>query len=922
MDQILTTKLYIPHTRIEIVPRPRLIERLNEGLHRKLTLISAPAGFGKTTLVTDWLDRLQLHSQEEYQSEFRIAWLSLDEGDNDLTRFLKYFIAALNQNGKKEASFGKGALSMLQTPQPLPTEAVLTPLINEITANSDRIILVLDDYHLIEAQPVHDALSFTLDNIPPQLHLVVATREDPHLALSRLRARGQLTELRAADLRFTSSEAAQFLNQVMGLDLTAEDIATLESRTEGWIAGLQLAAISLQGKDDTTGLIKSFSGSHRLVLDYLIEEVLEHQSQSVQTFLLQTAILSRLTGPMCDAITGQEDGQQTLEHLEHANLFIVPLDNERCWYRYHHLFADLLQQRLKQIRPEQVPVLHRNASEWFQVHGYPDEAIVHALRAGDYEWAAVLIDEQADTLWQRGDHGKLRAWLQATPVEFILTKPLLSIYQAYYLHSSGQQEEGNYFLGAAEKYFASSKNLSNETPMINQDKLSREQREKLLGRFELIRALIYTFSGDVPGMLEHSNQALEYLPEQDMAWRSLAAFTLGDAYSYLGDMAASYEARVEALRVCEAAGDHYYSVVAGLKLASTLKEQGKLQQTNELCQRQLQQAKIYGFSQAGSTGCLMALWGDVLAELNDLEGALHQAKKGVQITEPGGNLTLLGYSYMYFMRVLLSTGDLSGAQEIIQKVAHLDRETTIPAWLKNMMLNWQARVWLERGEPEAASEWIAERDMDPFRALEEIDYLLLIDYILLAHILIAQNQISEAIRILQRLAEPAEQAGRTTSLIEILILQALAYQSGGNTTQAMVPIERALTLAEPLGFMRIFIDEGQAMRRLLNEALNRGIAPDYVRLLLAAFPSIEIEKTGSSRSQAPDYGLVEPLSERESEVLHLIAEGLTNQEIATRLYISLNTVKVHTRNIYGKLGVNNRTQAGARAKALGILPST
>jgi len=369
-SSILVTKLFTPPARPTLVPRPRLIKQLNDGLHCKLTLISAPAGFGKTTLVSEWAGNFRKDNEIESQTEHRIAWLSLDESDNDPARFLAYFIAALNHTEGIEAAFGKGALGILQSPQPPPIEAVLTPLINEIAAIPDRILLVLDDYHLIDAQPVHDALSFLLKNMPPQMHLVIATRKDPHLPLSRFLARGQLTELRAADLRFTSSEAAEFLNQVMGLDLSTEDVAALETRTEGWIAGLQLAAISMQRGDDATNFIKSFTGSHRLVLDYLIEEVLEQQDQNVQAFLLQSAVLSRLTASLCDAITGQNDGQETLEYLEHANLFIVPLDNERRWYRYHHLFAELLRQRLhlstassEEDEKTSVAELHSRASE-------------------------------------------------------------------------------------------------------------------------------------------------------------------------------------------------------------------------------------------------------------------------------------------------------------------------------------------------------------------------------------------------------------------------------------------------------------------------------------------------------------------------------------------------------------------------------
>ncbi len=919
---LLVTKLFIPPTRQELVPRPRLIEHLNHGLQCKLTLISTPAGFGKTTLLTQWVDKLSVSDNGKAHPDSRIAWFSIDEGDNDPTRFLTYLIAALNRIEGGKTAVGEGSLGMLQSPQPPSAELILTQLINEIADLPDKIILVLDDYHLIDTQPIQDALNFLLENLPPQLHLVVATREDPPLPLPRFRARDQITELRAADLRFNPTEAAEFLNQVMGLDLSDQNINALESRTEGWIAGLQLAAISMQGHADAAGFIKSFTGSHRLVLDYLIEEVLDRQSARVQSFLLQTSILDRLKSDLCDAVTGRDDSQQTLEYLDQANLFIVPLDDERQWYRYHHLFAGLLHQRLEQTQSEQVSILQSRASEWFQINGLPDEAIVHALRARNFGRAAVLLDREADVLWQRGDHGKLRAWLEVIPVEFILSRPLLAIYRAYYLHSGGQQGEGDYLLEEVEKQLGIRKDLSAETSNINQAVLSANERDKLIGRYELIRALIYTFTGDVPGMIKHSNQALEYLPEGDMAWRSLAVFTLGDAYSYQGDMAASYNARAKALHACEEAGDAYYSIVAGLKLASTLKEQGQLQETIDLCQRQLQQADEYGFSQAGSVGCMKALLGDILAEVNDLKGAVFQAKEGVRVSERSGNLTIVGYTYNYFMRVLMSQRDFTGAEEIIQKVISLNRETTTPPWLMSMKAIWQARIYLEKGEIEAAFQWVAKRKIDSSDIPENIDYLLLFDYILLARILIAQKKLKQAAELLQLLEVKAELGGRTTSVIEILILQALAHHSGGNASQAMDPLKRALEIAEPLGYFRIFVDEGQPMLRLLHEAYQQDIKPDYVQRLLAAFPDIETKQIDFPKILTTTTELIEPLSARELEVLQLIAEGLTNPEIAARIYLSPHTVKVHTRNIYGKLDAHNRIEAVARARELGIIPST
>ena len=503
---ILATKLYIPLPRPKVVLRPRLIERLNEGLHRKLTLISAPAGSGKTTLVSEWVEPLRLNDPRESQIENKIAWLSLDEGDNDSTRFLVYIIAALQSI---DANIAKGLLSALQSPQPPPTETILISLINEIAAISVKIILILDDYHLIKAQPIHDVLTYLLEHLPPQMHLVIATREDPHLPLSRLRARGELTELRAVDLRFTSYEAAEFLNQVMGLNLSTEDVAALETHTEGWIAGLQLAAISMQGSKDAKGFIKSFTGSHRYVLDYLIEEVLEQQSESIQTFLLQTAILERLNGSLCDALTGQEDGKATLEYLEQANLFIVPLDNERRWYRYHHLFADLLRQRLHQNiasspgdEARGVAEYHRRASQWYEDHGLEIEAFHHATAANDVQRAARLVEGEGMPLQFRGAMAPVLNWLESLPATILDAKPSLWVTYASALTMAGQP-----ISSVEEKLQAAEAALAAQAAL--QDTEPDDKTRDLLGHIAAIRAMLAIPQNQVETMIAQSRRDLD-----------------------------------------------------------------------------------------------------------------------------------------------------------------------------------------------------------------------------------------------------------------------------------------------------------------------------------------------------------------------------------------------------------------------------
>jgi LuxR family maltose regulon positive regulatory protein len=919
---ILETKLFIPPNRPQLISRPSLIELLDESLHRKLGLVSAPAGFGKTTLVSEWLTSLRTNPSRNDHEINTAAWLSLDHADNDVARFLTYIIAALRRADGIGADIGEAALGMLHSPQPPPSEDILTSLINDIAAIPGTVVLVLDDYHLIESQPVHDALTYLLEHSPSQLHLVIATREDPQLPLARLRALGQLNELRAADLRFTTAEAAEFLNGVMGLSLSPEEITALETRTEGWIAGLQLAAISMQGHEDTAQLIGSFTGSHRFVLDYLMEEVLEQQPESIQSFLLDTSVLDRLMGSLCSELTGEDNGQPTLEYLEQANLFIVPLDDERRWYRYHHLFHDLLAQRLYQTHPEQIPELHRRASAWYEQNGFADEAIEHSLRAHDLARAAGLIEGCIDTLWGRGEHRKLQRWLDGLPDETLLSRPYLGIFQARFQCNRGQFDAAERTLHAAEMALNSSSDRAQEIEL--QISLTPSDRVKLQGRAAATRAVLCSFQGDVNGIIQNANRALVSLPREDLTWRGVAAVVLGNAHGFKGDMRAAYEARCEALKACEAAGEVYFVILASLEVAITLRAQGRLQRTIEICQGQMRVASENGLAQTRIAGWLLAVWGEALAELGDLDGALDRAQRGFRLTERSGDLQMAGWSFMCLMRILLSRGDLATAGETIQRMETLARDAQLPPWVANQMAAWQARLWIAEGNVGAASGWVQDRGLGSGREpkpVQEIGYFLLSDYVLSARTLIARGRSDEAIKLLQHLRTAAKAGGRISKAIEIEILQALAYQAGGDEDRTVSALGRALALAEPEGFIRIFVDEGRPMARLLHEALRCGIAPEYVRRLLTAFSADGAKQPETAEYRANPSGLIEPLSERECEVLGLIAEGLTNREIAARLYLSLNTVKVHTRNIYGKLGVNNRTQATARARDLGVMPT-
>jgi LuxR family maltose regulon positive regulatory protein len=717
-------------------------------------------------------------------------------------------------------------------------------------------------------------------------------------------------------LRFSRDEAADFLNQVMGLNHSDEDVAALDARTEGWIAGLQLAAIALQGavtlhgEDHSTRLIQTFSGGHRLVLDYLIAEVLQQQPEDIQDFLLQTSILDRLTGSLCDALRFGVDetpgnngsitkGQQILENLEHTNLFIIPLDEDRCWYRYHHLFADLLRQRLGQKQPEQLPELHRRASIWYSQQGYRVEAIDHALHGGDYARAIELIETDIEGNYEDAGLLTLQRWLTALPYKLITTHPQMLLLKAWHQFNSGQIENADQSLMDVAQLLETT------------DQLANPMRAALSGRALAIRSFIASLRGDFAGSAQFARQALDLLPAREQAWRSGVTITLGEACAAQGQMVAAQKFRAEALKLSQAAGNPNMIMIANLNLAETLWQQGQIMDVIEICEHQMQFAAGHDLAETPIIGWLLGLWGAALAELNQLEQALDLTQKGIEIAERGQDMFYISYSYLYHVRVLFAMGDWTAIESLLQEMGNTD---ALAPWVTTQLSAWQIRIWLAEGKLDLATQWLNENSPS---IDSELPFVHEADYVAAARVQLAQGRLEPAADLLTRLQDVAEVGGRYLRVIELLLLLAVADQANGDLPQALTRLEQALILGESRGMIRTFVDEGLDVARLLYAAVKQNIMPEYVQQVIAAFP---IEMPLSITAQSPsEEAWVEPLTERETEILHLISEGLSNKEIGGRLYISGNTTKAHLRNIFGKLGVKNRTQAVAKGRTLGII---
>ncbi len=914
---LLLTKLYIPPLRPNVVLRPRLIERLDAGLAAgsRLTLISAPAGSGKTTLVSEWIA----------SREFPVVWLSLDEGDNDPTRFLTYLITAL-QN--VTASIGTGVLAALQSPQLPAIEPLLISLLNEITTLPGLFILVLDDYHLINSGPTDQALTFLLERLPPQMHLVLVTREDPHLPLARLRARGQLTELRDADLRFTPAEAAEFLNRGMGLNLSEENIVALETRTEGWIAGLQLAALSMRGHPDANSFIQAFTGSHRFVLDYLLEEVLHQQSESIQSFLLRTSILDRLCGSLCDAVVGSPStsGQETLEDLERANLFLVPLDNERRWYRYHHLFGDILRQRLGQwLSPAEIAEYHLRASVWYEKNGDEAEAFQHAFAAGDFGRAASLGESAYQDMDHRFQTAAWLGWVKKLPEEVVRNRPVLSTQMGLAFMDAGEPEASERRLRDAERCLNSS---PNEMIVVDQAQL-----QPLPAMIAMARAYNAQVQGDLSATVKYAELALQLIPEEDTFRRAMATITLEVVHWTRGDLESARAALGDWMDSMREAGNFVFVVASAFAMSDMLIAQGRLREAVKTNQQAIQLASKHGQDAQHITAHHYLGLAMLYHEMGEDAAAAEQLQKAREV---GEQTTIVDWSYRWHLaqaRLKESGGDLEAALVLLDEAGRAYVKTIIPDTRPIEALI--AKVYLKQGRLALAQDWARSRGLS---VDDEISYLGEFEHLTLVRVLISESQsrysLLQAMGLLERLLHAAEAQRRTGSVIEILVVQALGHQVQGDLPLALVSLERALRLAEPEGYVRLFVDEGEPMRLLIadcrsqiekrllssrSESDERLLA--YLDRLLTIFPvGAKADLSLQSKiSSLHSKILVEPLSERELEVLKLLRTELSGPEIASQLVISPNTFRTHTKNIFSKLGVNNRRAAIHRAEELDLI---
>jgi LuxR family maltose regulon positive regulatory protein len=922
-NPVLATKLFAPARRPRLVARPRLAERLDSTLEagHRLTLVSAPAGFGKTTLLSDWLAHV-----DQGRTGIRSAWLSLDDGDNDLARLLTHLVAALRS---ADLHVGGAAVESLHTAS---TAAALTALVNDITGAGahtpdQRWILVLDDYHAIEATEVHDAVTFLLDHLPDHLHLLIATRADPPLPLARLRSRGQLTELRAADLRFSPAEAQEFLNRVMGLDLTVSDVQALEQRTEGWVAGLQLAALSLRGipeRGAVDGFIAAFTGSNRFVIDYLADEVLARQPTQLRGFLLRTAILGRLTGSLCDAVTGRADGTRTLEDLERGNLFLVPLDDHRSWYRYHHLFADVLHARLLAEQPGLLPGLHQRASDWYAAHRMAPDAVRHAIAAGNFGRAAYLMEDALPELRRTRQDSLLLAWMRSLPEPVVRRSPVLSIVSAWSLLMSGDLDAVEARLDDAGRALAAGAHDED----LAAGWADTEDLRTAPATICIYRASLAQARGDVAGTVRHARHALDLAGPADHFVRGAGAGFLGLAAWAAGDVQRALSTFGEAVRSLHAAGNVVDELDSTVVLADMWVAAGRPGRARRLYEQALLAVTGNGAPYPRATADLHVGLAELDRELGDLASAEAHLETARVLAERGSITENRHRWFVAMAQVRATTGDHDTAMQLLDRAETMYRRGFYPDI--RPIAAMRARVRIAAGDLSSAAGWAHDRgvdvDDDP-EYLHEYEHLTLVRLVLARH-RAGQHRddapggspVAAVLDLLDRMHAAAADAGRDGSLLEIRTLQALAYDARGDLPQALAVLHRGFAEApEPDSYVRLYLDEGDPMLALLHHAASGGHAGDGQVVRRHARRLLERATTPAEGAAGPRQPPDGPLSRREVQVLRLLDSELTGPEIARELYVTVNTLRTHTRRIFTKLDVTTRAAAVRRARERGLL---
>jgi len=897
-DVLLATKLYMPAARPELVPRPRLAERLDEGLGLGLILVCAPAGYGKTVLLADWARNGQRP----------VAWLSLDAADNDPGRFWRHVVAALDGACP---GIGERAGPLLGPPAPTSFQGLVTALINELA--SDEAVLVLDDYHVISAQQVHESLAFLVEHRPTGTAVVLASRSDPPLGLARRRARGQLTEIREAELRFTPAEASALLQRAASA-LPDASVAALAARTEGWAAGLQLAALSLRGHEDAAAFVAAFTGSHRYVLDYLAEEVLERQDTQLRTFLRETSVLERLSGPLCDAVTGREGSQVLLEQAERAGLFLIPLDEVRGWWRYHHLFADLLRARLQEKQPGRVAELHRNAAAWYARCGLADDAIGHAVAASEPAWAARIIEQHFDMVYNiRGEAATIHRWLSVLPDEVVRSRPRLLLAQAIMAATSGHLHVVEPLLDAVE---CAPPGWADE-PFEPTAGVAASFLTNVPALTTLLRGYLTQFRGDAEATAAFAAQALAESKPGERLLSATAHGFLAVAEWLRGRLTEAERAIVSSVTGWREAGHLTTTAWRWYELVLIRCAQGRLDAAALTCQQALDSLATSGRPLPAAGPGYVGL-ADIGYQRDDLDVARRHATEGIALCRQFVHTTPLANGLATLAMIRQATGDPAGA---LAAIAEAGQAAPGPAGLLNPVPATRARLLLAQGDVAAAARFPAERDLSPD---DEPEYARESGHLILARVLLAQDRPGPALALLDRLHTAAAAQDRAGSLIETGALRALALAATGRETAAVTALAETLELACPQGYLRVFADEGPAMAALLGRLIAAqragqaaGVPLGYLARLQRAFGAGQPAPGPGPDTALP--GIIDPLTSRELEVLTMLAAGRSNQAIARELVVTLDTVKKHVGHLLGKLGAANRTEAVARARELSLI---